>query len=299
MVLSRSLKKENIFPLILFLLPIFTFSQEVNKVISPGKETSTISSVTPDHSLFAGSGFGSNMIYLGSTISQNQPYYYGSIAYGFKNKFFASVSPVHLPGSNPFFAFYIGSVTYNHTINSWFDIAAGIYRYQITKSLSDTLFTSFTYADLTLGFDWKILYSKISVGGLQSEENQFYLQFRNSKYFQTPDFFNGKMSIAFDPYANFLFGSLIELGSPTETTVIVTSPGRKWRKYTNHSTTSESSYVKKFGLSEADFGIPVSLNTDKFTLEAEINYTLPFYDTPLISGPKGFVFMLTLFFRIL
>lgn len=299
MVLSRSLKKENIFPLILFLLPVFAFSQEVNRVISPGKEISGISSATPDHSLFAGAGFGSNMICLGSTISQNQPYYYGSIAYGFRNKFFASVSPVHLPGSYPFFAFYIGSVTYNHTFNSWFDITAGIYRYQIAKSLSDTLFTSFTYADLTFGFDWKILYSKVSVGGLQSEENQFYFQVRNSKYFQTRDFVNGKVSLAFDPYANLLFGSLIKLESTTETTVIASLPGRKWKKYTNYTTTTNNSFVKKFGLTEADFGIPVSLNADKFTVEAEINYTLPFYDTPLISGPKGFVFMLTLFFRIL
>jgi hypothetical protein len=254
--------------------------------------------VASKHSLFAGSGFGSNMIYLGSTISQDQPYIYGNLTYGLANKLYASASTVHLAGLDPFFAFHIGSLAFNQTINSWFDVSAGIYRYQVTKSLSDTLFNSFTYADLTLGFDWKILYTKLSAGGLLSEENQVYCQIRNSRYFQTHDFFKGKANLSFDPYANLLFGSLIELKTITETTVIASTPGRKWKKYTNQTTTTNNSYTKKFGLMEADFGIPVALNTDKMTLEAELNYTLPVYSNPLIPIPKGFVFMLSAFFRI-
>lgn len=114
-------------------------------------------------------------------------------------------------------AFYIGSLNYSHVINNWFDISAGVYRYQVDQSLTDTLFSSFTYGDLTLGFDWKLLYSKISAGGLFAEENQAYFQLRNSRYFQTPEFFKGKANISLDPYANLLFGTVTEVVTSNDT----------------------------------------------------------------------------------
>ncbi|MCK7541752.1 MAG: hypothetical protein MZV63_68120 [Marinilabiliales bacterium] len=69
----------------------------------------------------------------------------------------------------------------------------------MAESLRDTLFSNFTYADATLGFDWRILYSKISVGGLFSDGSQFYLQARNSRYFETPSFAKEKAFFSFDP----------------------------------------------------------------------------------------------------
>lgn len=262
-------------------------------------DTSKTESKIVRHALYTGAGYGSNMVYLGSTISQNQPYGYANLTYGYKNQFYASASAVHLSGLDPFLSFYIGALNYNHTFNSWFDIAAGVYRYQVPSSLKDTLFSNFTYADLTMGFDWKLLYSKISVGGLFSEENQAYIQFRNSKYFQTPEFFKGKVNISFDPYLNLLFGTLIEVKTSTETSVMASSPGRKWGKYnTSQGTTTSTLAFEKFGIMEIDFGLPVDLNTDFMTIEAEVNYVLPLYTDPLYRSPKGFVFMLSGFFRI-
>ena len=262
-------------------------------------DTSKTESKVVRHSLYTGTGYGSNMIYLGSTISQNQPYGYGNLTYGYKNQLYASASAVHLSGLNPFLAFYIGALNYSHVFNSWFDLAASAYRYQVPSSLTDTLFSSFTYGDLTLGFDWKLLYSKLSVGGLFSEENQAYFQFRNSRYFQTPEFLKGKANISFDPYANLLFGTLIEVETSTETSVVASSPGRKWRLYnTTPVTTTNTFSSKKFGIMEIDFGLPVALNTDYMTIEAEVNYVLPLYDDPVYRSPKGFVFLLSGFFRI-
>jgi hypothetical protein len=106
----------------------------------------------------------------GSTISQNQSYSYGSISYGLGGEFYASISSVHLQGLDPFLSFHSGSLTYNHVFNSWFDISAGIYRYQVAPSLTETLFSNFTYGDLTLGFDWRLLYSKISAGALSNDD---------------------------------------------------------------------------------------------------------------------------------
>jgi hypothetical protein len=274
-------------------------AQTGSKISLPEADTSKTGSKVVRHSLYTGAGYGSNMIYLGSTISQNQPYGYGNLTYGYKNQLYASMSAVHLSGIDPFLSFYIGALNYSHAFNSWFDISAGVYRYQVPSSLTDTLFSSFTYGDLTFGFDWKLLYSKLSVGWLFSEENQAYFQFRNSRYFQTPEFFKGKANISLDPYLNLLLGTLLEVETATETSIVASSPGRKWRKYnTSPGTTTSTSTSKKFGIMEIDFGFPVDFNTDFMTIEAEVNYVLPLYNDPLYKNPKGFVFILSGFFRI-
>jgi hypothetical protein len=258
------------------------------------------------HSLYAGGGYGSNMIYLGSTISQDHPYSYASLSYGLKNELFATVSAVHLSRIKPDLAFYIGSLSYSHVFNNWLDISAGIYRYQVDPVLTDTLFASFTYGDITLGFDWNLIYSKISAGGLFSEGSQAFFQLKNSRYFQTPEFFKGRANISFDPYVNLLFGTLTEVQSSTDTVYYysVSSPYRKWKYSGNGSTTGTSStntsyiYENKFGLLEIDFGLPVAINTDFMTIEAEPSYVIPFYDETYYPGAKGFIFSLSIFFRI-
>jgi hypothetical protein len=286
------------FCLPLLLLSSGIFAQTNSKIQRVARDTAKVTSAGSNHSLFAGTGYGSNMICLGSTISQNQPYGYGTLTYGYKNELFASVSAVHLSQYNPFMAFYIGALNYSHVLSSWFDISSGIYRYQVVSSLTDTLFNSFTYGELTLGIDWRLIYSKLSIGGLASKENQAYFQFRNSRYFQTPEFLHGKANISFDPYANLLFGTLVTVKTSTENTVVVSSPGRSWKKR-KYGPATYTSYSKQFGLMEADFGLPIAFNTDKMTIEAEVDYILPVYKDPDIHGPKGFIFMLSGFFRIL
>src|SRR4030042_5133464 len=136
------------------LMPLSVVSQADTAI-----SVNTPLNVESPHSFYTSLGYGSNMIYLGSTISQNQSYGYGSLVYCFKDALYASFSAVHLDDRNPFMAFYIGSLSYSHTFNSWFELSAGLYRYQFAPSLVDTFFNSFFYGDLTLGFDWKILYS--------------------------------------------------------------------------------------------------------------------------------------------
>ena len=169
------------YSLYLLLLPLEIPAQTGTDISPAVKDTSKTDITT--HSFYSGAGYGSNMVYLGSTISQNQPYGYGSLTYGFKNQLYASVSAVHLSGLNPFLSFYIGSLNYSHVFNNWFDISAGVSRYQVVPSLTDTLFNSFTYGDITLGFDWKLLYSKISVGGLFSNRKPGLFSIQKFKVF--------------------------------------------------------------------------------------------------------------------
>jgi len=297
MILSGHITRLSFQGAIMLLLCLDTIGQGRAKNFKTDNDTSATGSELSHHSLFAGTGYGSNMIWLGSTISKNQPYSYGALTYGFSTEFYASFSSVHLTDVNPFLSFHIGSLNWDHVFNSWFDISAGLYRYQVAPSLTTTLFSNFTYTDMTLGFDWRLLYSKISAGALFSNENQAYFQFRNSRYFKTPEFFNDKVNISFDPYINMLFGTLIKTNTSSETSFIITTPSRKWGRYHTITTTS-TSYSKKIGLMEVDFGLPVAVNTDILTIEAEASYLLPVHDDPDFPGSRGFIFMLSGFFRI-
>jgi len=261
-------------------------------------DTALSSSRDSTNALYAGLGYGSNMIYLGSTISRNQPFGYSNITWGLNNELFLSGSAYHLADLNPFLAFYSLSLSYNHVFSSWFDISLGLYRYQVAKNLVDTLFSNFTYGNITFGIDWKLIYSQISAGGLFADQTQGYFQLKNSRYFQTPDLLKGKANVSFDPYINLLFGSLTKARTSTDTTYTVTAPYRPWGSNTKISTSTSTSYSRIFNLFEIEFGLPVAFNTDFMTIEAEIGYVLPTYSDKDYPGPEGFIFLLSGFFRI-
>ena len=102
------------------------------------------------HSLYAGAGFGNNMIYMGSEVSQDKPFYYGSITYGFKDELFFSVSGNHLSAFDKALSFSTFSLSYNHDFKKWFDISLSASRYQVNSELTDTLFNSFFYSNIVL-----------------------------------------------------------------------------------------------------------------------------------------------------
>ncbi len=248
------------------------------------------------HSLYTGIGLGNNMVYMGSSISQDKPYYYGSLTYGFKEKLYASVSSFHLAAYNQFLAFNTFSLNYSQTFNSWFDISLSVSRYQVNNELTDTLFISFVYGDLTFGLDWRILYSKLSAGGIFSESSGAYFQLRNSRYFETPMFFNGKANISFDPYVNMLFGTLTETITSSETTIGITQPYSS--KKTSGRNSSGTTTREFFSLMEVDLGIPVAFTMGKVTIEAEPGFILPLYSETDPNNPKGFSFLLSCYLRI-
>lgn len=246
------------------------------------------------HSVYAGAGFTSNMVYMGISISQDKPVFSGSLTYGFKDKLYLSASSFHLTAFDPILAFHTFSLSYSQTVNSWFDFSADITRYQVAPSLTDTLFRSFVYGSATLGFDWKILYTKVSLGGILSDETSAYLQIGNSRYFETPQFFDGKAYISFDPYINLLFGTMTRTKTSDGTTIGVSQPfsSRKSEKSSSQSTTTF------FGLMEVDMGIPVAFNMGRFTLKAEPGYILPLYSDTELFNPEGFVFMVNCYVKI-
>jgi len=309
------------------LIPISVFSQ---------KDTIPTVNEKNRHALYAGAGYGSNMIYLGSTISQNLPYGYGALSYVLGGELSLSGSAFFIPTygqSAP--AFGNVSIYYSHDFTKWLDISTGISRYIVRPSLTDTLFSNFNYADIKLGFDWKILYTEVSYGGFLIKDPPSYLQVRNSRYFETPSFFKGKANVSFYPYANLLFGNLImsetwngtEIITSTQTLVTPASPagtqgsgngqmpgagsgqgqsqgaGSSSSTTTTTTTTTEiptttTVYSERFDLLEVEIGLPVSLNIGFISLEADMSYIFPTYTDAAYPAPKGFVLMFSAFFNI-
>lgn len=320
----------NISGLFLLLLPLSVLSQ--TDTLSTSKEKDR-------NALYAGSGYGSNMIYLGSTISRDLPFGYGALSYILGGELSLTGSAFLLPALEPSApAFGSLSIYYSHDFTKWLDISAGVSRYMVRSSLTDTLFSNFNYADIKLGLDWKILYTEVSYGGFLIKDPPSYLQVRNSRYFETPSFFKGKANISFYPYANLLFGGLItsetvdgtEVISSTQTIVTPISPtgmqgagggagqgagtgqgagGSGTTTGTGSSTTTTTTttttvpttntlYSENFEIMEIEVGLPVSLNLKYISLEADISYIFPTYTDPAYPAPKGFVFMFSAFFKI-
>jgi hypothetical protein len=321
------IRQERIIIFTLFAGAVMSLSQ---KAMS---QADTLASVIPDtllssdqkdkHTLYSAAGYGSNMIYLGSTISQDNPYGFAALSYSYKSSLYLTFSAIHLANYDPYVAFYTGSLGYSHTFNSWFDISVSGSRYQVAPRLRETLFNNFWYGDLTLGVDWKILYTKLSAGWLYTTESSMYYQVKNSRYFNTPSFFRKRAWISFDPYVNILFGTLSTIESNTDTVETVTYPfyqtgsgtsagsgngnghgsGSKTvttstAPVTTAQTVTTTVLSKKFGIMEIDMGIPVAFNTDKFIMEIEPGYTLPMFDETYFPGTKGFVFMLNCYIKI-
>jgi hypothetical protein len=259
---------------------------------------SQASDESPDdiHSLYAGVGAGSNMIYLGTSISNNRPFYAASATYGYRNTLFASASATHISETTPYLAFYNLALNYSHAFNSWFDISADIAGYKTAESLKDSLFADFAFINLTTGFDWKLIYTRISFSGVLSEQKGFYLQISNSRYFETPGFFNGKALVSFNPDIDLLFGNLVTVDSATGVKKYGNAPPFSHARKKPASPTE--TYSEKFGLMDVQFSLPVTFSYGKFSFEAEASYLLPVYSDPYYPEQKGFTFYLNAFFKI-
>lgn len=255
------------------------------------------SNIKKSNSLYAGAGYGSNMIWLGSTISGNHPYYSAAVTYGIRSSLYLTASVSHVGGMKPIPAFYYFSSGYSHTFNKWFDISASLAGYKTREALKDTLFSDFGYINFTAGFDWKILYTRISLSSVISEDFKGYMQIRNSRYFQTGEFLSGKAYISFNPEFSILAGEIIEIVTQAGTKKYGLSP--PFRHYKKNSGVTSESFTSKPGLIDFEFSFPVDFNYKNFSLELEPGYVLPAYKNPEYPAPAGFSVYLSAYLKII
>jgi len=289
-------KKNTLLFVISLAYPLIVLSQ--TDTLPKPETASSISAVTSEdiHALYTGIGAGSNMIYLGTSISNNKPFYSASVAYGYRNSLFASASVTHLTETTPYVAFYNLALNYSHAFNSWFDISADIAGYKTSGVLHDSLFADFAYMNLTTGFDWRLIYTRISFSGVVSEQNGFYLQISNSRYFETPAFLKGKALVSFNPDIDILFGNIISVDTVSGSKKYGNAPPFSHAKRKTASSTE--TFSEKFGLMDLQFSLPVTFSYGKFSLEAEASYLLPLYTDSYYPEQKGFTFYLNGIFKI-
>jgi hypothetical protein len=122
------------------------------------------------------------------------------------------------------------------------------------------------------------------------------MQIRNSRYFQTPHFLKGKAFLSFDPAVNLLFGRLVRIETSGSSTKYGNAPPFGQLKKKQTGITYTYSYV--FGMMDTEFSLPVTLNFDNFSFEAEAVYILPAYTNADYPAPKGFNISLTAIIRI-
>ncbi|MFN2336969.1 MAG: hypothetical protein ABR560_08370, partial [Bacteroidales bacterium] len=80
-------------------------AQPANDLTTP-PDTTAARENTPVHSFYAGAGYGSNMVYLGTTMSQDHGFGYTSLSYGLNDKLYLSATGYTISGFSPFLAFY-------------------------------------------------------------------------------------------------------------------------------------------------------------------------------------------------
>ena len=259
-------------------------------------DTVAVKAHTPKHNLFVSGSFGSNMIFLGSSISSNNPYYGTGLVYGYRNEFFLSASATHIQGIDPFCAFYSAAADYKHTFNKWFDISAELAGYSTNFRKSQMPFSSFSYAGLTAGFDWKILYTRVTGSLIYSGQTKGYLQVSNSRYFQSPYFFRKKAFVSFYPEINLLMGQIVKVENDLGNTMHSYIP--PFMRQRRDQPVPVMTLSTRFAPVYVNFSAPLTFTYNRFSIEADPCYILPAYSDDMIQLPKGFTFYLTASFRI-
>jgi hypothetical protein len=236
-------------------------------------------------SLYIGAGYGSDLLYSGYSLSGNKPYYSMDLLYSFNKEWTASAAIYNLDGAGPAIAFYDVAVGYRRYFNSWLDAGASLSAYFTNPSIQDTYFGNFGYLTLTGGFDWRILYSRLVYSALLDDSGSHYLQFKNSHYFSTRDFWKDKAYMDFNPTLNFVFGDRYKWITPSN-------------EQPSQEADPEQILESSFGLMDMELSVPIAFNTTYFSIEAEPLYYIPIHKDPDFPADNGLFFFVNMYFRI-
>ncbi|WP_026473495.1 hypothetical protein [Alkaliflexus imshenetskii] len=268
-------------------------------VVSSGNASTTDSAnveveTRKKQSFYVGSGFGSDMLYSGYSLSKNQPYYSADMLYSYNSKWTLSAAVINLNGKTPAIAFYDFSAGYRHIFNNTFDAGASLSAYFTSEKLHEHYFGNFAYLSVSGGVDWYWVYTRAIYSTILDSKGGHYLQLKNSHYFATRDFMNKKAYVSFNPTVNFVFGDRYKLHTYTTGGNSGTLPGNM--PVTQPQT--ETTYKSSFGLMDLEFSIPVALNYGAATLEVEPLYFRPIHKDPDFPSKSSFLLYANLYFRI-
>lgn len=274
-------------------------------LLLPSSQLAFAMQATPDtsnthnraHQFFSGVGYGSNLIYYGTSVSGNQPYYSAEMLYAWEGGIWAGAGLFHLPGNQPFFSFVDLSAGYNYVFNKVVDAGVSISQYFGGESLDTTFYSNYTFLSANLGIDWVAAYTSVSPGWLLAEENSFYLMIENSRFFRSPKLGKKGNYFTFNPGLSFMFGSYAWLthvrrqgggGGGGQ------GPGYGGGYY-DYTTTE---LREDFRLLDMQLGVPIAFNTKRLSLEFEPAYFFNFIEDENGEKSGQFYFTAGIFLKI-
>ena len=132
------------------------------------------------------------------------------------------------------------------------------------------------YAQTTLGYDWKILFSSLQVHTLINQHSDVFFTTYHSRYFEFNDYLWKKIKVSFEPKFSFTFGTHnFEYANG-----LVIAPGGGGVISETGDTTLGSKIVPL----NFDFTFPLKFALSYFSIEPSWRYTLPFNANPAYSS---------------
>jgi hypothetical protein len=244
------------------------------------------------HQFFAGTGYGSNLIYYGTSVSGNQPFFSGELLYSWEGGIWAGVGFFHLPEEQPFISFLDLSAGYTHIFNKVFDVGASISQYHGSQTLENTLYSDYTFLSGSLGIDWIVLYTSLSPGWLLAEENSFYFLVKNSHYIRTGNLGSKKSYLSFNPGLSLMFGSYAWMRQVRRIGA-GSGPG-----FGNPVNPIQTEIREDFRLLDLQFSIPVAFNSRRLSLEFEPAYFLNLIEDANGETEGRFFFTLGIYYQL-
>lgn len=246
------------------------------------------------HQFFGGAGYGTNLIYYGTSVSGDQPYFSAEMIYAWDKGFWASAGLFHLPDQEPFFSFTDLSAGYAYVFNKTLDAGLSASRYHTEESIDTTFYSDYTFLGANLGIDWLLLYTTLMPGWLLAEENSFYLVIDNTHFFRTPAFGKKEAYLTFNPGMSLLFGSYAWLRQYRRQGSGGQGPGYGGNRYSTTTAIEE----EDFRLLDLQLSIPIEFFLGRFSLEFEPAYFVNFIQEATQETEDRFFFTLGLYYKI-
>lgn len=231
--------------------------------------------------LLLGFTYGNNSSYLGRFQNARLPYISTDITYRHKSGLWISALAFDIQNSTTFIDEIDLLGGWNFDLSKKIDGSIYYSRYFI-KPESELIKASVANAiNGYVGFDYNILYSRLTVAHIFGETSDFFMIMDHSRYLEWEKVFHKEDYFSVEPKISMILGTqsfveshLIRNTSPVSSPVITPKgPGRPSGSTTDNQ--SEETIVKKFNVISYEISIPISYTFKKFTIEVSGRYSIP------------------------
>ena len=219
----------------------------------------------PKRSFAVGLSYGSNSTYFGRSQAVAFPYAATTLTYTAKNGLYGSVELYNLLNTPTALDETDLTVGWDHDLSETLDASLSYSRFffptnsELVKSNVNNAF------DASLGQDWGAFYSRLSATylfGKNTSKGDGFLILENSRSFETKRGFGSKDYFAVEPVVSLAAGTQ-SFAEAAVTRRKGNVPGAAVRN------------VRRFGLVDYEFGLPVSYYVGKLELSAGWRYVVP------------------------